>query len=92
MTEHHYSGDEEIIKRFMDQGTGQAKPEFPHGKLYDEDEGSLAFAIATDTKNGVIRIDFNKSVKWLGLQLESARKLKEILSEKIAELEIASPL
>lgn len=91
MVEHHYSGDDEILQRFIDQASGTAKQEFPNGKMSEQDEGELAFAIALDTKARVIRIDFNKPVTWLGMDLESARNLKRELSLKVAELELIFP-
>lgn len=87
--EHHYSGDPDAVQRFVDQGTGTAKPAFPDGKVSEDDEGELAFAVATDLTAKIIRIDFNKPVHWLGLDVESAAKLKDLLAVKVAELRIA---
>jgi hypothetical protein len=42
----------------------------PKGKLNEDDEGGLLVKISTE--NGVVRIDFGKSIAWLGLDPDAA--------------------
>ena len=89
-TPHHGSKEQreqmEIAKRFLDQLEGKAKRAYPNGRVSGDDEGELAFAIAADPKHQIIRIEFNKPVDWLGLDRDSAEKLRDLLTEKLMEL------
>ncbi len=60
---------------------------FPYGKLAPDDEGELAVAIAADPRQGVVRFDFGKSIKWLALPAGHARQLAALLIDKASELE-----
>lgn len=82
-----YEGSEDAVDRFLKQGRGEDKREYPKGKLNPNDEGALAFAIAVDKNKKLMVINFNKPVSWLGLYLPDARKLHEKMGEKIKELE-----
>ncbi len=87
--EHHgdnLRGESEVIKRFRDQLQGKALRKWPEGRLGACDDGELSYAIAADPKSGVIKIDFGKPVTWIGLSLDAANQLRDILSEKILEL------
>lgn len=75
-----------IMKKFLEQVEGRARREYPQGKLGCDDLGSLAVAMAADPKAGVIRIDFGKPVEWIGLRLEDAEALRDMLTEKMMEL------
>jgi hypothetical protein len=57
-------------------GTG----DFPRGKLNDHDEGGLQMAIFIEDKT--VQLHFGKSVKWLGLDADTARKLGQGLIDK----------
>ena len=86
-TPHH--GDErysELMKRFIEQAEGKSNRTYPNGRVGADDEGELAYAIAADPRHQIIRIEFNKSVDWLGLDKESAEALRDILTEKLMEL------
>lgn len=85
MTE--YEGSEDAIDRFFRQGRGEAKPEYPKGKLDADDEGALAFAIAVDEEKKLMMIKFNKPVTWMGLYLPDARRLRDAIGKKIKQLE-----
>ena len=63
-----------------------ATGKFPKGKLREEDEGEIQFAVATDKENKVVLLDFGKPVVWLGLPAAEARMLANILNEKADEL------
>ena len=45
-----------------------ATGEFPDGKINKHDEGELKIAIAADTKNGIVVLDFGKPTTWIGLR------------------------
>jgi hypothetical protein len=79
--------DREALNRLVDEIAGTAKREYPEGQISADDQGVTAFAIATDLRNQIIRIQFTKPMTWLGLGLVEARRLREILDEKIDELE-----
>lgn len=63
-----------------------AAPSFPAGQISDEDMGETAFMIAADKTNGIIKIAFPKPMSWIGLGLQEARALQNLLAEKIREL------
>lgn len=87
--EHHgdnLHGDPELVKRFRDQKRGAAVRRWPDGRMGGDDDGELAFAIATDKRQGAILIDFGKEVSWIGLDVESATRLRDELTERIMEL------
>lgn len=93
-TTHHGRGSEEhdrLLRRLMEQSRGAAEQLFPDGKLNEGDEGELAYMIAADKKNQVIVIDFLKPVTWLGLDVESAESLRDLLTEKLMELRGIDP-
>lgn len=84
---HHGSQEQRaLLQRLMDQGNGTAKRAYPDGRISGDDEGELVFAIAADPRHQVIRIEFNKSVNWLGLDPKSAETLRDTLTEKLMEL------
>jgi len=58
-----------------------ATGKFPDGKLRPDDEGGLTAAVAVD-KNGMVFIDFGKSITWLALPKEDAIALAKLLLEK----------
>lgn len=78
--------DEAARQRLMDEIFGRASLKWPQGQISKDDLGETAFAIATDTMNKVIRIHFTKPIVWIGLDKESAIKLRDILTQKIEEL------
>ena len=86
-TPHHGDGrQDELMERFIQQMDGKADRAYPNGRVGADDEGELAFAIAADPKHQIIRIEFNKSVDWLGLDKDSAESLRDMLTEKLMEL------
>jgi hypothetical protein len=70
-----------LQKRFAEQVEGIAKPLFPEGKIKNDDEGALAFRIATDPEKKIVVIDFGKQVTWLGLPKAEALGLANLLKE-----------
>jgi len=87
--EHHgdnLHGDPELVKLFRDQLRGEAVRKWPGGRMGGDDDGQLAYAIATDKPRGAIMIKFPKQVEWLGLDVQSATTLRDQLTERILEL------
>lgn len=49
--------------------------DYPHGKLYEDDEGGINVALSNhEAPDGtlMVRFDFGKAVKWLSLPREQA--------------------
>lgn len=59
---------------------------FPRGRLTDDDEGEVRFAVGI-TLDRTIVLDFGKPVKWLGMAPNDARKLGYMLLHKADEAE-----
>ena len=85
-TSHHGPEELSLIKQFTEQLEGRARQRYPHGKLNTDDRGSLALAMAVDKAKGVIIIDFGKPVDWIGLRLEDAELIRDMLTAKMLEL------
>lgn len=84
---HHGGPEEQRLKaRLADQFLGMARREWPEGRVDGDDNGTLAFAIATDKKHRIIRIEFGKPVAWLGLDVQSAEELRDQLTQRLHEL------
>lgn len=83
---HHGEGQDELLKRFLDQGKRPVKRTFSDGRIGADDDGDLAYLIAADPKRQIVRIEFNKPVSWLGLDRDSAEALRDKLTEKLLEL------
>lgn len=84
---HHSSEEQEgLRRRFLDQFMGVDRRTFSDGRTGPDDDGDLTFAIATDTKHGVIRIQFPKPIEWISLNRESTEQLCEELQERLLEL------
>lgn len=66
--------------------TGQF-PDGSYGPDPSEDEGELRMALAADRKNSIVRLEFGKSVSWLGLQKETALQLAEKLQAQARKLD-----
>jgi hypothetical protein len=90
-TQHHGKPEDfqqpEIVKRFLEQMTGQYQRKFPDGRQGPDDDGELTYAIATDRKHKTIVIRFAHPTEWIGLHLEAAIELKKALTSRIVELQ-----
>lgn len=87
--EHHgdnLEGDSELRKLFRDQQRGKAVRQWPGGRMGGDDDGQLAYAMATDKQQGAILIKFPKPVDWIGLDVASATQLRDQLTERLMEL------
>jgi len=74
-------GDDE--GRFVPLG---ATGRFPEGQVGEHDEGELRLAVAADQENNIVRIEFGKSVQWLGLPAENARQFAQIIMKNAERL------
>lgn len=61
---------------------------FPKGKIKEEDDGELAFAI-THHKGKVV-IDFGKPIQWLAVDTKMATEIADSLMKFVAEIEKAN--
>ena len=77
---------ERALRRILAEMSGKADREWPDGRISADDDGESAYAIAADPEHGIVRIQFTKPMKWLGLDLKSAETLKDALEQKIDEL------
>jgi hypothetical protein len=57
---------------------------YPSGKLCENDEGELEIAI--HSKDKIIIIEFNKKIKWFGLNKNEAVNLVKVLLAKVNEI------
>lgn len=78
--------DEAAQQRLIDEIFGRAKLKWPQGQCSPDDLGETAFAIAVDPSANIVRIHFTKPMTWLGLDKDSATKLRDLLTEKIGQL------
>ena len=89
--EHHQaSGDDRrensVIQRLVAEMEGRAQRAYPDGRICGDDDGETAYAIAADTRHGVVKIVFTKPMQWIALDIDSAVALRDKLTEKITEL------
>ena len=56
-----------------------ATGKFPMPAINDDDEGELRMAVARDTVNGLVRLEFGKPVAWLALPPPEAMELAKLL-------------
>ncbi len=88
MTFNHHGDHEQLeaMRRFGEQIDGTTRRQYPAGRMGAEDDGELAYAIATDDKYHTIVIRFGKPVEWVGLGLKEATELRDQLTERLHAL------
>jgi len=64
-----------------------ATGQHPYGQIDESDEGELQLAITPDRQSGIVRIEFGKPIKWLGLSSRDARDVAALLIQKAEEVE-----
>jgi hypothetical protein len=84
--QHHSPEDAANQKRLIDEIFGQAKRQWPDGRISGDDDGVTAYAIAADHQHRLIRIQFTKPMLWLGLSVNDAKALRDMLDQKLAEM------
>jgi hypothetical protein len=63
-----------------------ATNKFPQGKLNQNDEGEIMFAVAADKTQGKVLINFGKPVAWVGMDREQAIDLANSIRQKADDL------
>jgi hypothetical protein len=86
MIEHHSPEDAANQRRLIDEIFGRAQRQWPDGRISGDDDGVTAYAIAADIQHRMVRIQFTKPMLWLGLDVKSAKALRDMLDEKLSEL------
>lgn len=76
----------QMLERFNAQVNGAPLRNYSMGRIGPEDDGDLAMAVAVDRPHKVIILRFGKPVEWIGLNVEHAEAVVNMLTEKIAEL------
>lgn len=74
----------EFTKELEDKVGLGATGKFPKGKIKEEDEGELAFAITSH--KGRVVMDFGKPVQWLAVEPEMAVEIANSLIKYAAEV------
>lgn len=86
MSLEHHGQQDDLVRRFIEQKSGQYARSFPNGRIGADDDGQLTYAIATDMNHKIIRIVFPHPTKWIALDAESAEKLRDELTKRLFEL------
>lgn len=60
---------------------------FPLGKISDSDDGEIRIAIAADPTTKTIIFNFGTLVRWIAFPREDAKKLAEVIVQRLRELE-----
>ncbi len=60
---------------------------YPEGRAGGDDEGEVTVALAVDPKYKIVKIVFGGPTAWFGMPLEHAKLFRDMLNDKIAELE-----
>lgn len=80
--------DPEMQEKLRQLDQAQKKiTQFPDGKSTPDDQGATHYAIAADTQRRLVVIQYSKPIAWIGLDLQSAKALRDKLTEKISVLE-----
>jgi len=77
---------DEVTKDTIETKVGESGG-FPHGQISPDDEGELAIAMSVNPGTQVITLQFGKLVSWLGMDLLTARTIRDKLAESIKTLE-----
>lgn len=79
--QHHGDNDHqsELLKLFREQQEGQAKRQWPQGRIDGTDDGQIAFKVGGDAERGVVVIDFGKPVAWTAMSPQEAVQLAQML-------------
>ena len=91
-TQHHGSlrDERDTLKRFFNESmeaTGQpSERKYVNGRLSAEDDGEFAYGVAVDKKRRVVVIRFPHPTEWIGLAADDVERLRDHLTEKLAEL------
>ena len=67
---------DDLRYKFREQALGKTG-EFPRGKLREDDEGGLTFAVGQE--RGKVVIQFAEPTKWIGMEAQQALDLASLL-------------
>lgn len=90
MSTSHHGNNDENARRFMEQVTGTSRREYPAGRMGADDDGALAYAMATNDKTRTIIMRFPSPTEWIGLDVQAATELRDELDRRILALRIGS--
>lgn len=79
--------EDEALELFVQQASGKAGSQYSQGRLGPDDEGDLAAVMEVDRERKYLKIIFPKSISWLGLSVEDAIQLRDLLTARIDELQ-----
>lgn len=83
MSASHHSGNQReesaLFKMLRQQHDGTAQRQWPEGRLASDDDGQIAFAVASDPEKQLVAIDFGKPVNLLAMGPEDAVKMAQLL-------------
>ncbi len=86
MSAPHYSQDD-LNRDFLRESVTQSRlGQWPDGRVGHDDDGATTYAIATDVRHRIIRIQFPKPTLWIGLDQKSAEELRDHLDTRLLEL------
>ena len=81
MSNHSPDYDDEMRDAFLTDTLRKAQERlterYPEGKMTEQDEGAIHFAIGT--KEGKVVIQFASSVAWIGMPPEQAMEMAQLL-------------
>lgn len=69
----------ELLKRFQQERNGEAKREWPEGRVSGDDDGSLTFKIGADPDKELVAIEFSKETLWVAMGPQQAIDLAQQL-------------
>ena len=59
---------------------------YPGGRVGPDDDGETEFAIVTDVRHKIIKIQFQVPMLWFGMPLEGAMQFRDLLDKHIGNL------
>lgn len=69
----------ELLERYKKQVNGEAERSYSNGRKGANDDGDLAFVIASDRDEQIVKIDFGKPVAFIGMPPQQAVELAQML-------------
>ena len=85
--QHHNDKEQsDLIRRFLEQQSGDYQRRFPDGRTEANDDGELTYAITTDARHRTIVLRFAHPTEWIALDVKSATELRDALTDRILAL------
>ena len=87
MSMSHHSAEEQAAQtRLLDELLGKAREHHSDGRLNSKDQGDAAIAIGHDPVNQVVVIQFAKPMMWVGMNIDQAVNIRDMLDHHINAL------